>query len=211
MIALISAILTFFSISAIIPEDVLDGKLTMTDKRFATFKLAMDIMRARGHQIVIETGTARRGDKSCATDGCSTVLFGKWTSSNLGMTFLSVDNDPLAIEAAVESTWHFNSTQVILSDSVAFLKSYPQTIDFLYLDSMDFDNNNPRPAQELALREIVAAYPKLHEDSVVMVDDCGMAFGGKCTYVEVFLKELGWRTLLKSYQLIMVTPKTVSI
>lgn len=191
------------------PEDVLDGRLGVTDRRYLTMKVAMDIMRNRGHKILVETGTARRGDRGCQSDGCSTVIFSRWAMQNPGMKLVSVDNNEQAIADATDAVGYYNQTSLVLADSVTFLKEYTGLIDFLYLDTMDFDSNNPRPSQELPLREIIAAYPKLHEDSMVMVDDCGLSFGGKCTLVELFLKELGWRTLMKGYQLIMVTGKRV--
>lgn len=198
-------------VKSITPEDVMDGKLPITDRRYSTFKIAMDIIKSRNLKVMVETGTSRKGDKNCVADGCATVLFSRWAEYIPGATFYSVDNNEAAVLESSLSTRQFNCTKVVLSDSVKFLREFPGTIDFLYLDTMDFDSNNPRPSQELPLKEIIAAYPKLHDDSVVMVDDCGLAFGGKCAYVELFLKELGWRTILRSYQLVMATQKPFSI
>lgn len=195
--------------SALTPEDIMDGKIQFTDKRFPTFKLAMELIRIRQHKNIIETGTSRRGDRNCLNDGCFTVLFSRWAELNQISQVVSVDISEAAVIEAKDSVRQFNCTSIVLQDSVQFLRAFPEPIDFLYLDTMDFDSNNPRPSQEQALKEIIAAYPKLHEASVVMVDDCGLAYGGKCAFVELFLKELGWRTLLKSYQLIMVTQAPV--
>jgi len=209
LIILQFAAITISSATIQSPEDVLDGRLGVTDRRYLTMKVAMEIMRNRGYKTLVETGTARRGDRGCQSDGCSTVIFSRWTMQHPKMRFISVDNSEQAIADATDVVGYYNQTTLVLADSVAFLKEFSGLIDFLYLDTMDFDSNNPRPSQELPLREIIAAYPKLHEDSMVMVDDCGLSFGGKCTLVELFLKELGWRTLMKGYQLIMVTGKRV--
>lgn len=188
-----------------ISEEILEGRIPSTDRRYTTFKLAMDIMRARGHKTLVETGTARRGDKNCLGDGCSTVLFSRWAQNFPQATLYSVDNDESAIKEAMMAVYYFNTTSLVNKDSVQFLREFKKPIDFLYLDTLDFDTNYPRPSQEQALREILAAFPKLHEGSMVMVDDCGLAYGGKCALVELFLKEMGWRTLIKSYQLLMVS------
>lgn len=48
-----------------------------------------------------------------------------------------------------------------------------------YLDSFDFDISNPLPSQKHHLKEIEAAYDKLTDNSVVMIDDCDLPGGGK--------------------------------
>jgi hypothetical protein len=86
-------------------------------------------------------------------------------------------------------------------------------IDFLYLDSYDYEWNNPSPSQEHHLREIQAAFPRLHENSVVMIDDCALPQGGKGKLAIEYLKERGWKILLEQYQTILIfdprqTPET---
>lgn len=206
---LAAALLTAMASARITPEQALATKLSQNDKRYITFKLAMDIMLKRGLKTIVETGTARDGDSNCGGDGCSTVVLSRFAEGNPGFTVESVDISPDAVRRSAEAFSAFNCTRVVESDSLQFLRDYGRPIDFLYLDSFDFDHNDPRPSQEHHLKEIIAAYGKLHDDSVVMVDDCGLSHGGKCTLVELFLQELGWRTLVKGYQVLMVTSKDV--
>lgn len=91
----------------------------------------------------------------------------------------------------------------VCSDSIAFLQNFGKTIDFLYLDSYDFDFNNPLPSQYHHLYEIQAAYPKLSENSIVMIDDCDLPHGGKGKFAIEFLTERGWKILENRYQVIL--------
>lgn len=190
-------------------EDVLDGRVPNTDRRYATIKLAMDIMVSKGHKTLVETGTARRGDKDCAGDGCSTVIWAYWAEQNEGMRLWSVDHSPRAVQQAMQAVRFSDLTTIVVADSVQFLREFSSQIDFLFLDSGDYDPNQPSVSQELALREIIAAFPKLTNESMLMVNGCGHEDGGKCTLVEIFMKEMGWRTLVRSHQLLMVSSKPV--
>ena len=55
-------------------------------------------------------------------------------------------------------------------DSVNFLKNFDKKIDFLYLDSLDGFYKN---SSEHQLNEIKFAIDKLHEKSLVLLDDKG--------------------------------------
>lgn len=202
---LVAAVLPFLTFARVTPDEVIQRFLHPADMRYITFKAAMDLMVARNLTTIVETGTARNGARNCGGDGCSTVIFSAWTAANPGMSLESVDINPEAVRQSQEAADRYNTmTNVVCSDSVEFLRNYPNQIDFLYLDSYDFDGGNPGPSQQHHLKEIVVAYKKLHKNSVVLVDDCGLIHGGKCTLVELVLKELGWKTVMKHYQLLMV-------
>lgn len=97
-----------------------------------------------------------------------------------------------------------NQVVLVCSDSVRYLKSFGKQIDFLYLDSFDYDFNNPSPSQRHHLREIIAAYPWLTKESIVMIDDCDLAGGGKGVLVISYLINRGWKIAMQGYQVIMV-------
>lgn len=205
--------LTLLSIASLISaeitaESALGGLLGRCDKRYPTFHLALDIAHKRGFENIVETGTARNGASNCGGDGCSTVVFSRFASDK-PIHVASVDINPDSVRESQQAVAEFPGTTVFESDSVAFLKSFSGPIDLLYLDSYDYEPSNPQPSQDHHLKEIIAAYDKLHEDSVVMVDDCELPGGGKCRLVELFLSELGWRTIMKGYQIVMVTSKPV--
>jgi hypothetical protein len=93
---------------------------------------------------------------------------------------------------------------LVEGDSVNFLKNFDRQIDFLYLDSYDFEKNNPSPSQQHHLREIEAAYDKLTPQSIVMIDDCDLAHGGKGKLVIAYLLDKGWSIYAQDYQVILV-------
>ena len=146
------------------------------------FLMSMQLMGQHKSRILVETGTARYGGKRCRGDGCSTLIFGEWAGDN-DATFYSVDIDPKAIKNAKDAVLPLNQDVIfVTSDSVAFLTNYHKyndRIDFLYLDSFDFDPNNPGPSENHHLKEIKAAYRFLHRNSIVMVDDTFGDQGGK--------------------------------
>ena len=58
----------------------------------------------------------------------------------------------------------------IIDDSVNFLKNFKKSIDFLYLDSLDWQFNDASTHQ---LKEIEFAIKNLKKDSLVLLDDKG--------------------------------------
>ncbi|HEV3022326.1 MAG TPA: hypothetical protein VGX76_07650, partial [Pirellulales bacterium] len=85
---------------------------------------------------------------------------------------------------------------------VAWLREFTRPIDVLYLDSLDAYSSGH---DEHALAEIVAAYPKLHEKSLVLLDDTMWNRGwiGKGSKVIPWLMERGWRIMLAGYQALL--------
>lgn len=193
---------SFFN--AIGPGDYLVNCLGQADKRFPTMFNALYLLEQHHAKVLVETGTARDGDKNFGGDGGSTIIFGKWASQNGAMLY-SVDITPSAIENAKKATEVCrDQIQFTCGDSIQFLKEFDQSIDFLYLDSFDFDFGNPLPSQEHHLKEIMAAYPKLHQNSIVMIDDCDLPYGGKGKLAIEYLTSLGWVIFQNGYQVIMM-------
>jgi hypothetical protein len=182
----------------------LEGLIPPWDHRRPTFELAMRLMADRNHRTLVETGTSRYGPENCHNDGCSTIVLARWALFNPGMSLDSVDVSPRNVETARFNVRDFSMAKVHCSDSIPFLQSLDKRIDFLYLDSFDIDTNNPLPSQHHHLKEIIAAYDKLHRDSVVLLDDCGLPRKGKCGLVEEFLLGRGWQVLLSGYQTLLV-------
>lgn len=189
--------------------DYFKGKFPPNDHRAPTFRKCFELLEARNAKILVETGTARDGAKNCGGDGCSTVLFAEWARDH-GAALYSVDICPKAIKESKRAVTSINPhVHFATQDSVGFLRDFHQRIDFLYLDSYDFDSNNPTPSQKHHLHEIQAALPYLHKDSVIMIDDCALPHGGKGKLVIEYLTSLGWQVLMASYQAILVyTPPT---
>lgn len=58
--------------------DSLTNRIHVLDKRYSTFRLALDLMAQRHVKTIVETGTARGGDTNCVGDGCSTPIWAQW-------------------------------------------------------------------------------------------------------------------------------------
>ena len=182
----------------------LNQYLRPSDKRYGSFKMAKKLIKKRGLKTWVETGTSRNGACNCQGDGCSTMIFSDYLQDLPGELY-SVDIDPVAVEACFNAVnYSKDRVHVFCQDSVSFLADFQAKIDFLYLDSYDFDVNNPRPSQEHHLKEIKAAYKKLHKNSVVMIDDCDLPHGGKGKLAIEYLKNKGWKKVYNGYQVIMV-------
>jgi predicted O-methyltransferase YrrM len=163
-------------------------------------------MEERNVKILVETGTARYGLKNCSGDGCSTALFADWAKDH-DATLFSVDIDPEAISESSEAIESINNkVQFFTQDSITFLKNFGQSIDFLYLDSYDFDYQNPRPSQIHHLNEIKAVMPFLHKNTIIMIDDCDLPHGGKGKLVIRYLISQGWEISMSEYQTILLYP-----
>lgn len=180
------------------------ARIPKTDKRYQTFVDALALMNARKAKVIVETGTARNGYENFLGDGGSTVIFAHWASEH-GSEFYSVDIDKNNIATAKQAIGgNYPNAQFIISDSIEFLRCFDRTIDFLYLDSYDFEQDNPLPSQMHHLKEIQVAYPLLTENSVVMIDDCGLPHGGKGKLAIEFLLSQGWKIYREGYQVILV-------
>lgn len=184
-------------------ENDLSLRISPNDKRYPTFLLALQLMQERNVETIVETGTARNGVSACGGDGCSTSIFATWARKNKAALY-SVDIDPKAIAKAKSVTRKNPNVKFFIEDSVTFLSRFDKTIDFLYLDSFDFDSNNPLPSQIHHLNEIIAAYPHLSDNTIIMIDDCDLPHGGKGKLVIEYLLEKGWQILLAKYQTILI-------
>ena len=181
-----------------------EGRLERNNGRYPTMTLAMRMCDERGVRSIVETGTARCGDTNFDGDGGFTILFGHWAFDRDAVMY-SVDISESHIQIARDASIPYHQNlHFVLQDSVEFLSDYPEEIDFLYLDSYDYDEKNPGPPQDHCLREIMAAYDKLHEDSIVMIDDCNIPGGGKGKLAIEWLLNRGWRKVTNVHQVILV-------
>jgi len=172
--------------------------------RRSTFEKVLGLIEDRGVKTIVETGTARGGELAFLGDGGFTIIFGYWCSLNNARLY-SVDISERALIRAKGVTKKYKDyIDFTQDDSVNFLMNFEKPIEFLYLDSYDFDVNDPEPSQMHHLREIEVAYDKLTPNAIVMIDDCGLPHGGKGKYVIKYLLSKGWKIYAQSYQVIML-------
>ncbi len=192
-------------------EHYLEGRIDKNDKRYATLLYALQLMKERNPVNIVETGTSRFGASGFEGDGGFTILAGDYVRDN-GGTFYSVDLNMAALSnaaSALGESRHY--VRLVNEEAISFLHHFKEPIDFLYLDSYDFDVNDPIPSQQHHLKEIMNAYPHLTKSSIVMIDDCGMPHGGKGKFVINFLLARGWKILANGYQIILAQDESKSV
>ncbi|MDA0195754.1 MAG: class I SAM-dependent methyltransferase [Bacteroidetes bacterium] len=177
-------------------------------KRRDTFRKTLALLTERKATTLLETGTARAGLKNCKSDGASTIVFGKWARENDAYLY-SVDIDSIALKQAEIEIKNYNlSGHVHLkaSDSIAFLKLFDQKVDFLYLDSFDYDKKDrsiQRKSQEHHLAEFKAIESRLHQGSIVLIDDHKLPGGGKGKLAIEYMTQKGWEIVMEEYQVLL--------
>lgn len=178
-------------------------------KRRETLRETLNLLEARGSRILVETGIARQGLKQCKGDGASTIVLAQWAAQQQAHLY-SVDIDPAASVTAGEVLQAMNLASFVtltVGDSIGYLTDFDQPVDFLYLDSYDYhkrDRSIQQASQQHHLNEFIAIEQRLHDDSVVLIDDCDLPGGGKGkTVIDLMLKR-GWKIHMERYQVILI-------
>lgn len=165
--------------------------------RFPTFSIALNWFLQNYGETIVETGTIRDDDWN---SGSSTRIFGAFTSKYKKRLY-TVDAHPDNLEISQRLTVNYADTiTYVLSDSVDYLNTFQGTIDLLYLDSRDYQPDEPGPSQDHNLAELRAALPRLSKRSCVLIDDNEPKAGGKGELSKKVLLEYGYICLLDMFQ-----------
>jgi ADP-heptose:LPS heptosyltransferase len=169
--------------------------------------LLREMLRRFDEPTVVETGCIR-AEEDWPGAGFFTYLMGAYLSRS-GGTLYSVDVSPENCAFARAWTGPFGDTvRVHQESSERFLSRFAGRIDVLYLDSLD--TTEPGHA-EYALKELEAALPRLHKESIVAVDDSPWRLGawtGKGARVIPYLLERDWEILYAGYQCVLSRKQT---
>lgn len=184
--------------------------------RWYTFKAALNIVSQKRHgpePLIVETGCVRAPDDYGA--GYSTVLFTDFLWRN-GGKLITVDTSLESLLFAGRALAHENEvwgaelhTEFVEDDSVHFLSLYerPEWPDLIYLDSLDYNEYDPRPSQLQQLREVEQA---ISLTTVILLDDCKLPEGGKGKLAKDFLdKQRDWICLLDDYQSLWIKKESI--
>jgi len=177
-------------------------------KRRNTLQATLALLDERNARTLVETGTARLGLAKTKGDGASTIVFGLWAKGH-GAHLHSVDIDAEAINEARSAATEQDLTDAVsfhVCDSVAFLQSFSEPVDFLYLDSYDYDTRDvavQAASQAHHMKEFTAIQGRLHDASVVLIDDCDQPGGGKGKLVIEHMRKHGWQVVMDSYQVLL--------
>jgi hypothetical protein len=170
-------------------------------RRFFTFKTAITLFLNRQTPNIVETGCQRNLIDWGA--GNSSLIFSETLAEFPEKGFLySVDISEQNLKICHEVTKKTNKTNLYLGDSVNFLSQFNEPVGLLYLDSLDYsiDENLQRESQEHQLKEIMAIYSKLNDDSIILLDDNDFLNGGKTKLTKEFLLEKKWICVLDHQQ-----------
>jgi predicted O-methyltransferase YrrM len=179
-----------------------------TGKRKNSFSLMIDKIKCKTEPIIVETGCSRHSNNFDG-DGMSSLIFDSFIQSNGGI-FYSVDINPSHVQFAKESTI---KAQITCGDSIKFLsylnqklRSENQYIDLLYLDSFDFDTQNPHPSSLHHIMELVSIWPSCRNGTIIAVDDNFLDGTGKGQYVNEWMEKNNINPIFKDYQIIWEIP-----
>lgn len=175
--------------------------------RYPSMKIALNLLQQRGGNNIVETGTTRALNDFGGA-GMATIFFGDYCK-HYGKHLWTVDILPEAIMLSQSLTEDFkDNITYVVDDSLHFLKEFNEKIDLLYLDSYDYPiDENPvgvAASQEHQLKEFKEAEDKLHEDSIVVLDDNAWTNGGKCALTKEYLIEKGWICLWDDFQSVWI-------
>lgn len=177
-------------------------------KRRDTFRQVLKLLAERRARMLVETGTAREGLAGSKSNGASTIVFGLWAQQNDAVLH-SVDVSAESIAAAqaeVDRQGLQSAVRFHEQDSIQFLEDFDKAVDFLYLDSYDYDKEDvavQQASQEHHLAEFRSIEPRLTERSIVLIDDCRLPNGGKGKLVIEYMLERGWQIIADAYQVLL--------
>lgn len=170
--------------------------------RFWTMYTALSLFLQLGGKNMVETGCLRMKDDWGA--GMSTLVFADFASQyKKSLWSVDINDKNLSIAANITKDYKDN-VKMVTGDSISFLKDCFFPIDFLYLDSLDFDFNKPEPSQDHCLSELEAAYSVLSRKAVVLMDDNLLPGGGKPAKAKLWLQGLGWKCIMDYHQTLWV-------
>ena len=173
--------------------------------RFNSFEKTLKLSFERGLKTIVETGTARGKTKFFFIkkynwkDGMSTPMFAeyaKFIKGKLHTCDISAEN----IDNARKFTSNFsNYIKFYIQDSLIFLREFSLPIDLLYLDSLD--GHNPIAASNHQLKEAQIAVKKLHDKSLILLDDKG----SKTNLSINFFKENNFRIIYETKHQVLLS------
>jgi len=163
-------------------------------KRETAFKL----IATTAPKFILEVGTARNPANTFG-DGGSTILWDR-----LAPRVISIDINPRSQTQARKLT---KNVLYIVEDSASFLSRFVLdddvlSVDFVYLDGMDFSQTDAKQAEASAkahLVDVSLLWPRLKSGALLAIDDCHGTNEGKHQLAKDYLTCVGAEVILESY------------
>lgn len=136
--------------------------------------------------IIVETGCVRQRNNWLG-DGQSTLIW-DWLVTRNGGLLTSIDIDEAACQVAMSLT---ENCRAIVGDAVQELAGIPymEHVDFLYLDSLDWDGTMRSPMHHV--EELGSCWDRLRPGCWIAVDDCFEPTRGKGQEINRVLQSVG--------------------
>lgn len=156
-------------------------------KRWIAFEfIAKELLSKNKPIYMIETGTLNT-DNDWLGYGQATLLWDDIVSKTLGKVY-SIDIDLDKIKFARSKCKNIN---FIHCDSIGYLRGVDATdLDFLYLDSYDWDLDKHISSCLHHMTELGAIWDRLPSGCLLAVDDCHSETHGKHVLVHSFFEKL---------------------
>ena len=192
--------------------------------------MAFDHFEKTGGKIVVELGTTHSfvhgGHPGCDKDdigywhphtpvdwdwgaGCFTLMAAEWLA-HLQPQIFTIDNDASAIRRCQIMTKGYDAVLHHRTTSEQFLKTFPQKIDLLYLDTGYMNPIEHTARLQLREAKIIVERDLLTDNGLLLIDDVrnqnviGDASGlGKSKYAIPYLLENGFEIVADEYQVIL--------
>lgn len=198
---------------------------TYLQNRYITFKLAKDIFDANNGKIILELGTTRSfvdgSHVGCMKDdpkywypnnpelwdwgaGAFTLVFSEmYKDTDVKITTLDIMTSH--IQRCKIMTSHNNNVNYVIDSSTSYLMSLPsESIDFLYQDTCDCDDNGARHHLEEA--KILVERNIIKPKGILLIDDHRTTtpeLVSKTKYSLNFYLENGFTVIEENQQLLL--------
>lgn len=146
--------------------------------------------------IIVETGCIRNDKDSC--DGWGTLCWRVWADNTKSLVF-SVDMSRISLANCKNIVDQSPFVNYIYCDSIKYLNNLSEQfkIDFLFLDSYDYSENDEYNCVHHQLNEVKAVEKNLKENSLILIDDVFNLndFKGKGKLAIPYLLEKNWKII----------------
>jgi len=160
--------------------EMLLAKHKRRDEPKEYIKKTLDLFFYRNGKVIVEIGSMRNPLHHPIDSGhCNSCMEGHSTAwwALTGAEVYSIDIAPENTQITGEVCKGFKNVHAITYDGIAFLREFKDPIDLLFLDAWDVQKRSPYA--EKHLEAYLTARPRLHANSLILIDDTDMKHGGK--------------------------------
>lgn len=118
-------------------------------------------------KIIVEIGSGLHGELS----GNSILV---WAAKTAARRIIAVDTEQQRIDEVIAGTTDYSNVETHLGDGLAYLQSFEEQIDLLYLDFWAGDGPGVFPGAgraEAYRQAYFAAREKMNDQSLILIDD----------------------------------------